>query len=54
MARRSAAKKFKLPILAKFHNYAVVGVPPEIMGVGPVKFLKYLLYMNLNIPYKKF
>ena len=28
-------KKLNLPILAKFVNYAVVGVPPEIMGVGP-------------------
>lgn len=24
-----------LPILAKFKTYAVAGVPPEIMGVGP-------------------
>lgn len=24
-----------MPILAKFASYAVSGVPPEIMGVGP-------------------
>lgn len=35
MARRSVAQKLGLPILAKFVSYAVAGVPPEIMGVGP-------------------
>jgi membrane protein YqaA with SNARE-associated domain len=32
MARRSYAEKLGLPIIAKFVSYAVVGVPPEIMG----------------------
>jgi len=27
--------KLGLPILGKFLSYAVAGVPPEIMGVGP-------------------
>ncbi|KAF9504368.1 hypothetical protein BS47DRAFT_1374399 [Hydnum rufescens UP504] len=35
LARRSVAKKLKLPILGKFLGAAAVGVPPEIMGVGP-------------------
>ncbi|KAF7322720.1 Acetyl-CoA acetyl transferase [Mycena chlorophos] len=35
LARRSVAKKLGLPILGKFVNAAVVGVPPKIMGVGP-------------------
>jgi acetyl-CoA acyltransferase 1 len=35
LARRSAAEKHGLPILAKFHSFSVVGCPPEIMGIGP-------------------
>jgi len=35
LARRSVAEKLKLPILAKWVGAKVVGVPPEIMGVGP-------------------
>merc|ERR1740138_1772797 len=35
LARRSAAKKLNLPILARFRSYAVVGVDPKVMGVGP-------------------
>ncbi|KXN80658.1 3-ketoacyl-CoA thiolase, peroxisomal [Leucoagaricus sp. SymC.cos] len=35
LARRSVAKKLGLPIVGKFVNSAVVGVPPRIMGVGP-------------------
>jgi len=35
LARRSAAEKLKLPILARYVSYAVTGVPPEIMGIGP-------------------
>ena len=35
LARRSAAKKHGLPILGKFVTCSVVGVPPNIMGVGP-------------------
>ena len=35
LARRSVAKKLGLPILGKFVTTAVVGVPPNIMGVGP-------------------
>lgn len=35
LARRSVAKKHGLPILAKWVTAAVVGVPPNIMGIGP-------------------
>ena len=35
LARRSVAQKLGLPIIGKFINTKVVGVPPEIMGVGP-------------------
>jgi len=35
LARRSVAEKLGLPIIGKFINASVVGVPPRIMGVGP-------------------
>jgi len=35
MARRSAAEKLGLPVLARMRSFAVVGVDPKIMGVGP-------------------
>jgi acetyl-CoA acyltransferase 1 len=35
LARRSAAKKAGLPILARLRSYAVVGVDPKYMGIGP-------------------
>ncbi|CEM07839.1 unnamed protein product [Vitrella brassicaformis CCMP3155] len=35
LARRSAAERLHLPIIGKFVSFAVVGVPPEIMGIGP-------------------
>ena len=35
MTRRSVAKSLGLPIIAKVVGYAVSGVPPEIMGIGP-------------------
>lgn len=36
-ARRKVAKRLGLPILGTFRSYAVVGVPPEIMGIGPAE-----------------
>jgi acetyl-CoA acyltransferase len=33
----SAMKRFGLTPLGRFMGYAVAGVPPEIMGIGPVK-----------------
>ena len=35
LARRSVAKKQGLPILGRIVSYKVVGVPPELMGIGP-------------------
>jgi len=35
MTRRKA-NELKIPILARFRSYATAGVPPEIMGIGPV------------------
>ena len=35
LARRSVAKQHGLPIVGRIIGYAVAGVPPEIMGIGP-------------------
>ncbi|CEP20873.1 POT2 [Cyberlindnera jadinii] len=35
LARRDVAEKLGLPIVGKYVAYRVLGVPPEIMGVGP-------------------
>ena len=35
LARRSAAKKMGLPIIARFRSFACVGVDPKLMGIGP-------------------
>jgi acetyl-CoA acetyltransferase len=35
LMKRSTAEKLKLPILATFRAFSVVGVEPAIMGVGP-------------------
>lgn len=35
LARRSFAKKNNLPIIGVFRSFAVAGVPPEVMGIGP-------------------
>ncbi|GAV52716.1 hypothetical protein ZYGR_0AG07070 [Zygosaccharomyces rouxii] len=35
LTRRSVAEKLGLPILGKYVAFQSVGVPPEIMGVGP-------------------
>merc|ERR1740138_1475998 len=35
LARRSVAKQLNLPILARFRSYAVCGVDPLYMGIGP-------------------
>jgi len=43
LARRSAAKKLGLPIVAKYCGGVVVGVPPNIMGVGPAEAIPKLL-----------
>lgn len=35
LARRSVAEKLNLPIIGRYLAFQSVGVPPEIMGVGP-------------------
>jgi len=35
LAKRSVAKKLGLPVLGVFRSFAVVGVPPDVMGIGP-------------------
>ncbi len=35
LARRSFAEQNGWPIVGKFISYAVAGVPPEVMGIGP-------------------
>jgi len=35
MTRRSVAKKLGLKIYGRMVSFAVAGVPPEIMGIGP-------------------
>jgi acetyl-CoA acyltransferase 1 len=36
LARRSYAEKLGLPIKGRFLSFAVAGVPPDVMGIGPV------------------
>jgi acetyl-CoA acyltransferase 1 len=33
--KRKTAQKLGLPIMGSFVSYAVVGVPPSVMGIGP-------------------
>lgn len=35
LARRGAAQKMGLPIVGRIRSYAVVGVDPKLMGIGP-------------------
>ena len=39
----AAAKRFNAKPLGRFVGYAVAGVPPEIMGIGPVKAIPRVL-----------
>jgi acetyl-CoA acyltransferase len=39
----AALKRFNLSPLGRFMGYAVAGVPPEIMGIGPVKAIPKVL-----------
>ncbi len=39
----AAVKRYKLQPLARFMGYAVAGVPPEVMGIGPVKAIPKVL-----------
>ena len=44
LASEAAVKRFDLHPLARFVSYAVVGVPPEIMGIGPKFAIPKALY----------
>lgn len=35
LATRAKAEKMRLPVLGILRSYAVVGVPPDVMGIGP-------------------
>ncbi len=39
----AAVKRFNLAPIGRFMGYAVAGVPPEIMGIGPVKAIPKVL-----------
>jgi len=39
----AAMKRYALAPLGRFMGYAVAGVPPEIMGIGPVKAIPRVL-----------
>ena len=43
VASGSAAQRLGIPVQAKLVDWAVVGVPPEIMGSGPVPAIAKLL-----------
>lgn len=50
LAKRSFAQANRLPILGRFVSFAAVGVPPEIMGIGPaVAIPAALKKANLSI-----
>jgi len=38
-----ALKKYNIVPIAKFHSFAVAGVPAEIMGIGPIKAIPKVL-----------
>ena len=41
----AAVKRYNLTPLGRFVTYAVAGVPPDIMGIGPVKAIPKALQM---------
>ncbi|CCF59421.1 hypothetical protein KAFR_0H00110 [Kazachstania africana CBS 2517] len=50
LTRRSVAENLNLPILGRYLAFQAVGVPPEVMGVGPAYAIpKVLSKVNLSI-----
>ena len=50
LASEKAVKQFGLTPLAKFVSFAARGVPPEIMGIGPIEAVPAALgYAGLNL-----
>jgi acetyl-CoA acyltransferase len=43
LASERALKQFDLQPIARFAGYAVAGVPPEVMGIGPVEAIPRVL-----------
>jgi acetyl-CoA acyltransferase len=43
LVSEKAMQRFNLNPLGRFLGYAVAGVPPEIMGIGPVKAIPKVL-----------
>ncbi|XP_036777533.1 3-ketoacyl-CoA thiolase, peroxisomal isoform X1 [Manis pentadactyla] len=50
LARRSKAEELGLPILGVLRSYAVVGVPPDIMGIGPAYAIPVALQKAAGTP----
>ncbi|CAG8534498.1 4268_t:CDS:2 [Ambispora gerdemannii] len=46
MMKRKTAEKHKFPIIGKFVRAAVVGVPPNIMGIGPAYAIPRVLELT--------
>jgi acetyl-CoA acyltransferase len=50
LASEKAIKQFDLKPLARFVSFAARGVPPEIMGIGPIEAIPAALrYAGLNL-----
>lgn len=46
-----ALKQYNLQPLAKFKGFSVAGVPPQIMGIGPIEAIpKVLKQVNIKLP----
>ena len=43
IASGSYVKKHKIEPIARLVNYSVAGLPPRIMGVGPIKAIRTVL-----------
>ena len=44
--RGRCARRLNLPVLGVFRDFTVVGVPPDIMGIGPVYAIPEVLRRN--------
>lgn len=50
LANRATARKYGLPVIGKFVGFAMAGVPPDVMGIGPAFAIpKVLETHNLRI-----
>lgn len=43
LVSEAALKRYKLTPLARFHGFSVAGVPPDIMGIGPIAAIPKVL-----------